>query len=134
MGINTLRYKLLAFGIGAAFAGLGGAMFSARNQFTNPQDYALIVSINVLAVVIVGGMGSIPGVIVGAFALKGIPEVLREFQSYRIILFAALLVVMMVLRPEGMWPSRRRRMEMHTESEEAEETPSAVSGYEEASA
>ena len=121
MGISTLRYKLLAFGIGAAFAGLGGVLFAARNQFTNPQDHVLLVSINVLAVVIVGGMGSIPGVILGAFVLKGVPEILREFQDYRIILFGMLLVTMMILRPEGLWPSRRRKLEMHISAQEAAE-------------
>ncbi len=126
MGINTLTYKLLAFGIGASFAGLGGALFAARNQFTNPQDHTLLVSINVLAVVIVGGMGSIPGVILGAFVLKGIPEILREFENYRIIIFAALLVVMMILRPEGILPSRRRRLEIHAEATELEELTSAA--------
>ncbi len=101
MGINTLRHKLLAFAIGAAFAGLGGVLFAARNQFTGPEDHNLMVSINVLSVVIVGGMGSIPGVIAGAFALKGLPEVLRQLENYRVMAFGALLVVMMILRPEG---------------------------------
>jgi ABC-type branched-subunit amino acid transport system permease subunit len=113
MGINTLRYKLLAFGIGAALAGLGGLLFASRNQFTGPEDHTLLVSINVLAVVIVGGMGSIPGVILGAFVLKGLPEILRQLEDYRILAFGALLVVMMILRPEGLWPSERRRMEIH---------------------
>ncbi len=121
MGINLLRYKLLAFGIGAAFAGLGGLIFASRNQFTSPDDLTLMVSINVLAVVIVGGMGSIPGVILGAFALKGLPEVLRELETFRIVAFGALLVVMMIVRPEGLWPSRRRRLEMHEVEAEAEE-------------
>lgn len=118
MGINTLRHKLLAFAIGAAFAGLGGAIFASRNQFTGPEDFNLMVSINVLCVVIVGGMGSIPGVIAGAFALKGLPEVLRELENYRVMFFGALLVVMMVLRPEGLIPSKRRRLEMQEIAEE----------------
>jgi branched-chain amino acid transport system permease protein len=114
-GINTIVHKLLAFSIGAAFAGLGGAIFASRNAFTGPEDHVLMVSINVLAVVIVGGMGSIPGVIAGAFVLKGLPEMMRQLEVYRILFFGALLVVMMIWRPEGMIPSRRRRMEMHTE-------------------
>lgn len=113
MGINTLQHKLMAFGIGAAFAGLGGVLFASRNQFTGPEDFNLMVSINVLAVVIVGGMGSIPGVIAGAFVLKGIPEILREMENYRIILFGMLLVIMMLIRPEGLFPSTRRKMEIH---------------------
>ena len=119
MGINTLQHKLLAFAIGAAFAGLGGALFASRNQFTGPEDHTLMVSINVLCLVIVGGMGSIPGVIAGAFVLKGLPEVLRQLENYRIVTFGALLVVMMIWRPEGLIPSSRRRMEMH----EAVQTP-----------
>jgi branched-chain amino acid transport system permease protein len=112
MGIDTLRYKLLAFAIGAAFAGVGGALFASRNQFTGPEDHTLMVSINVLCLVIVGGMGSIPGVILGAFVLKALPEILRQLEDYRILAFGALLVAMMVLRPEGLWPSTRRRLEM----------------------
>ncbi|MFZ6026428.1 MAG: ABC transporter permease subunit [Chloroflexota bacterium] len=113
MGIDVVRYKLLAFAIGAAFAGLGGALFASRNQFTGPEDHSLMVSINVVALIIVGGMGSIPGVIAGAFVLKGLPEMLRQLESYRILTFGALLVVMMLIRPEGLIPSRRRRLEMH---------------------
>jgi ABC-type branched-subunit amino acid transport system permease subunit len=117
MGINTLQHKLLAFAIGAAFAGLGGALFASRNQFTGPEDHTLMVSINVLCLVIVGGMGSIPGVIAGAFVLKGLPEILRQLENYRIVTFGALLVVMMILRPEGIIPSSRRRMEMQKQEE-----------------
>jgi branched-chain amino acid transport system permease protein len=127
MGINTLYYKLLAFGIGATFAGLGGVLYASRNQFTGPEDQTLLVSINVLAVVIVGGMGSIPGVIVGAFILKGIPELLRELDSYRIITFAALLVVMMILRPQGVWPSARRRLEVHEDDSPLPDKPNPSS-------
>jgi ABC-type branched-subunit amino acid transport system permease subunit len=120
MGINTLRYKLLAFGIGAALAGIGGLLAASRNQFTGPDEHTFLVSINVLAVVIVGGMGSIPGVILGAFVLKGVPEILRQLEDYRIITFGALLVVMMILRPEGLWPLARRRRELHEKEEEEE--------------
>lgn len=113
MGINTLFYKLMAFATGAAFAGLGGALFAARNQYTGPADHTLMVSINVLCLLIVGGMGSIPGVIVGAFVLKGLPEILRELDLYRLLVFGALLVIMMIIRPEGLWPAPRRRLELH---------------------
>jgi ABC-type branched-subunit amino acid transport system permease subunit len=117
MGINTLTQKLLAFAIGAAFAGLAGAIFASRNQFTGPEDFNLMVSINVVAVVIVGGMGNIFGVIAGALMLKGLPEVLRQLQDYRVLVFGALLVVMMLWRPAGLIPSSRRKMEVEKESE-----------------
>ena len=111
MGINTLSQKLLAFAIGAAFAGLGGVIFASRNQFTGPEDYNLMVSFNVLASVIVGGMGSLPGVVGGAFTLKGIPEILRDLENYRVLAFGALLVVMMLIRPAGLIPTSRQKME-----------------------
>jgi ABC-type branched-subunit amino acid transport system permease subunit len=116
MGINTLTQKLLAFAIGAAFAGLGGAIFASRNQFTGPEDFNLMVSINVVAVVIVGGMGNIPGVIAGALVLKGLPEVLRQLQDYRVLVFGALLVAMMLWRPAGIIPSSRRKMEIEKDT------------------
>jgi branched-chain amino acid transport system permease protein len=108
-----MRYKLLAFAVGAAFAGLGGVIFASRNRFTGPEDFTLLVSINVLCLVIVGGMGSIPGVVLGALVLKGLPEALRQLQDYRMLVFGTLLVVMMILRPEGLWPSQRRKLELH---------------------
>jgi ABC-type branched-subunit amino acid transport system permease subunit len=113
MGVYTLKYKVLAFAIGAAFAGLGGAIFASRNQFTGPEDYTLLVSVNVLSLVIIGGMNSLPGVILGSLVLKGLPEILRQLDAYRILAFGALLIVMMILRPEGLWPSQRRAMELH---------------------
>lgn len=133
MGINTLYYKLLAFATGAAFAGVGGALFAARNQYTGPADHSLMVSINVLCLLIVGGMGSIPGVIIGAFVLKGFPEILRELELYRLLTFGGLLVVMMILRPEGLWPAPRRRLELHAEDSTmpaTEEHPPDISAEE----
>jgi ABC-type branched-subunit amino acid transport system permease subunit len=110
-GVNVQNYKLLALCIGAAFAGLAGGIFAARNQFTGPDDHNFMVSVNILSLVIVGGMNSIPGIILGAFTLKGLPEILREFETYRLLAFGALLVVMMLMRPEGLWPSARPNLE-----------------------
>jgi ABC-type branched-subunit amino acid transport system permease subunit len=130
MGINTFYYKLMAFATGAAFAGLGGALFAARNQYTGPADHTLMVSINVLCLLIVGGMGSIPGVIIGAFVLKGLPEILRELELYRLLVFGALLVIMMIIRPEGIWPAPRRRMELHEKELEILPTDDSLVGKE----
>lgn len=105
MGINLVQTKLTAFAIGAAFAGLGGVLFAARQRNIYPNDFRLDVSIEVLSLVIIGGMGSIPGVIMGAIALIGVPEVLRELATYRILVFGALLVAMIILRPEGLLPA-----------------------------
>jgi ABC-type branched-subunit amino acid transport system permease subunit len=110
-GVDVQKYKLLALCIGAAFAGLAGGIFAARNQFTGPNDHTLMVSINVLSVVIVGGLNSIPGIILGSFALRGLPELLRELETYRLLVFGALLVFMMLVRPEGLWPSSRPNLE-----------------------
>jgi branched-chain amino acid transport system permease protein len=120
MGIYTLKYKLLAFAIGAAFAGFSGVISASRNRFTGSEDFTLVVSINVICLVIIGGMGSIPGVVVGALVLKGLPEILRELDEYRMLIFGMLLVVMMIVRPEGLWPSQRRRMELHRDDEPVE--------------
>lgn len=110
-GINVQNYKLLALCVGAAFAGLAGGIFAARNQFTGPDDHGFMVSVNVLSLVIVGGMNSVPGIILGAFTLKGLPEILREFESYRLLAFGGLLVLMMLIRPDGLWPAIRPNLE-----------------------
>jgi branched-chain amino acid transport system permease protein len=115
MGVHILKYKLLAFTIGASFAGIGGAVFAARQGSIFPENFSLMVSINVLCLIIIGGMGSIPGVILGAVVLIGLPEVLREVQQYRMLAFGALLVAMMIFRPAGFIPSARRRVEFKGE-------------------
>ena len=105
MGINLVKTKLLAFAIGAAFSGMSGAIFAAKLSSVFPHSFNLMVSINVLCLIIVGGMGSLPGVVVGALVLVGLPELLREFAEYRMLMYGALLIVMMIARPEGFWPS-----------------------------
>jgi branched-chain amino acid transport system permease protein len=112
-GVNTTKYKLLAFALGATFGGLAGALYAVRIGTVFPQDLNIIVSINALALIILGGIGSIPGVIVGAIVLVGLPELLREFSEYRLLLYGAVLVAMMILRPEGFLPNRSRRAELH---------------------
>lgn len=120
MGVDTTRAKLLAFGAGAFFAGLGGAIYASRQQHIFPDDFTLLVSINALALIIIGGLGSIPGVIIGSIVLIGLPEVLRPIADYRLLAYAALLVVMMLVRPEGLIPSARRRSEVHERDPEME--------------
>jgi branched-chain amino acid transport system permease protein len=115
MGINLISIKLLAFGSGAAFAGLSGAVYAARQVNIFPDNFALDVSINVLSLIIIGGIGSIEGVVLGSIALIGLPEILRSVSEYRIIAFGALLVVMMVIRPEGFLPSTRRARELRAD-------------------
>ncbi|HEX6141048.1 MAG TPA: leucine/isoleucine/valine transporter permease subunit [Candidatus Limnocylindria bacterium] len=112
-GINTTKYKLLAFSLGATFGGLAGALYAVRIGSVFPQELNIIVSINALALIILGGIGSIPGVIVGSVVLVGLPELLREFSEYRLLVYGIVLVAMMLLRPEGLLPNRSRRAELH---------------------
>jgi branched-chain amino acid transport system permease protein len=121
MGINLVNTKLLAFATGAAFSALAGAIFASKLTSIYPHSFNLLVSINVLAVIIVGGLGSIPGVIVGALVLVGLPELLREFAEYRLLVYGAVLVFMMLRRPEGLVPEARRKLELHEEEGPAAE-------------
>jgi branched-chain amino acid transport system permease protein len=115
MGINLVLTKLLAFSTGALFAGLAGTLGAAKLTSVYPHSMTFIVSINVLVLIIIGGMGSIPGVFVGALVLVGLPGILTEFQEYRLWFYGAALVFMMLTRPEGLWPEARRRRELHEE-------------------
>jgi branched-chain amino acid transport system permease protein len=107
MGVNTLRIKLLAYALGAIFGGLAGAFFAARMRFVSPESFTFIESAMVLAMVVLGGMGSIPGVILGALALIALPEVFRGFELYRMFVFGGVMALMMLFRPKGLWPAKR---------------------------
>ena len=121
MGISIIKTKLLAFALGAAVGSFGGMFFAAKIGSVFPNSMILLVSILVLALIVLGGMGSIPGVIVGAIVLVGLPEILREFVEYRLLVYGGVLVAIMILRPEGLFPSARRRRELHEEElEEAQ--------------
>lgn len=127
MGIHLVNTKLLAFATGAAFAGLSGAIFAAKLGSIFPHSFNLIVSINVLSLIIVGGIGSLPGVVAGAFILVGMPELLREFADYRMLMYGALLVAMMLVKPEGFVPEATRRRELHEEEEAADALAAEIS-------
>lgn len=119
MGINLVATKLLAFATGAAFSGLSGSILAIKLGTIYPHSFAFLISINVLALIIVGGLGSIPGVFIGALFLAAMPELLREFSEYRLLIYGALLVVMMQVRPEGFWPEETHKREFHETTQEA---------------
>jgi branched-chain amino acid transport system permease protein len=108
MGIDKTKTKLSAFALGATWAGMGGVVFAAKTTFINPASFTIWESIIILCVVVLGGMGSILGVIFGALVLILLPEYLRAFSEYRMLLFGAILVIMMVFRPGGIVSNVRR--------------------------
>jgi branched-chain amino acid transport system permease protein len=108
MGIDKARTKLTAFALGATWAGMGGVLFAAKTTFVNPASFTIWESIIILCIVVLGGMGSIVGVIAGALVLILLPEYLRAFSEYRMLAFGILLVVMMVFRPGGIVSDVRR--------------------------
>jgi len=123
MGVNTLRMKLLAFAIGGGVASFAGVIQATFNNFISPAAFQVDVSITVLAMVVLGGMGNIVGAILGAAAIYLVPEVMRdpnvvgqtvarEAEIYRTLVFGALLVIMMIFRPQGILPSKRRAREL----------------------
>lgn len=115
LGINIVTVKLSAFVIGASLASFGGALFASKIGAIFPNSFSIVVSIIVLVIIIVGGMGSLPGVAVGALVIQGIPQLLREFEEYQFLLYGTLLIYMMLAKPEGLVPSRRRARELHQE-------------------
>lgn len=106
MGIDTSRAKLLAFTLSAATGGVAGAIFAAKVGTVFPNSFTVFISINVLSLIIVGGIASNPGIVVGAIVLIGMPELLREFSEFRFLLYGALLILMMIKRPQGLIPSK----------------------------
>jgi branched-chain amino acid transport system permease protein len=112
-GVNTTNYKLLAFALGASVGCLGGAVFVTHLASVFPGTFSILVSITALSIIILGGMGSIPGVVVGSLALIGLPELLREFAEFKLLVYGGVLVIMMLARPEGLVPDVTRRRELH---------------------
>lgn len=108
MGVQTLKFKLWAFSIGAGIGGMGGVLFASKVGFISPDNFPLTLSVMFLAIVVLGGSGNIPGVVIGALAISYIPERLRGFSEYRVLIFGAALVIMMNIRPQGLLPRRVR--------------------------
>ncbi len=102
VGINTTLYKIQAFAIGSFCAGVGGALFAHTTTFIQPTDFGFMKSVDILSIVVLGGLGSIPGTIIGAIVLTAAPEVLRPLSNYRMMVYGLLLVVIMIFRPHGL--------------------------------
>jgi branched-chain amino acid transport system permease protein len=115
MGVSTTKFKLLAFALGGAIGSMGGALFAVSIGWLTPASFEITVSITALAVVIIGGLGSIPGVLVGALVLIGLPGLLREFEEYQPLIYGGALVAIMILRPQGLIPNVRRSRELEEE-------------------
>ncbi|MCF8160119.1 MAG: ABC transporter ATP-binding protein [Polaromonas sp.] len=128
MGINTRNLKLLAFGMGATFGGVSGAMFASFQGFISPESFSLMESIMIVAMVVLGGIGHLPGVVLGAIALSALPEVLRyvagplqnltdgrlDASILRQLLIALAMIIVMLLRPRGLWPSPEHGKSLQT--------------------
>ena len=134
MGINTRNLKLLAFGMGATFGGVSGVMFATFQGFVSPESFSLQESVMIVAMVVLGGIGHIPGVVLGAVLLTVLPELLRYIgplqqalfgqvlvdpSDLRMLLFGMALVLVMIFRPEGVWPSPRRARELRPDNPDA---------------
>lgn len=119
LGLNPMRIKLSAFTLGAMFAGFGGAFFAARQGIVNPESFTFIESALILAIVVLGGMGSQLGVIIAAVLLTVLPELAREFAEYRMLIFGLVMVLMMVWRPQGLLPMARHHIQLPDQKPQA---------------
>ena len=112
MGVPTFKFKIVSFVMGASIGGLAGVMFAAQTTSITPVNFPFILSALILCAVVLGGSGNLLGVILGAFLIAWLPERFRGFEEYRVMVFGAALVIMMIIRPEGLLPSRQRRAEL----------------------
>jgi branched-chain amino acid transport system permease protein len=121
MGVHGFKFKLWAFAMGAALGGLSGILFASRQGFIDPNQFSVVVSITFVAAVVMGGAGNMLGVAVGAILLVYLPERFRDLQEYRPFFVGLALVIIMIFRPQGLIPSRRRSRELADRAEEAPE-------------
>ncbi|HWR04877.1 MAG TPA: branched-chain amino acid ABC transporter permease [Humidesulfovibrio sp.] len=116
MGIDNTRAKLMAFALGATLASVMGVVFAAKTTFINPASFTFMESAMILAIVVLGGMGSVLGVILGAFLLILLPEYMRAFSEYRMLIFGATMILVMVFRPQGLIRAKRKVYKINTEA------------------
>lgn len=110
-GIDVRYYKLLAFVLGAGLAGIAGNIYASKLMIVSPESFNFMESCMLFCIVLIGGMGSIPGIIIGSAAVSLFPEIFRAFARYRMLIFGAAMVIMMVFRPGGIWPRKRGSVE-----------------------
>jgi len=110
-GIDVRYYKLLAFVLGAGLAGVAGNIYASKLMIVSPESFDFMESCMLFCIVLIGGMGSIPGVLIGAAAISLFPEVFRAFAQYRMLIFGSAMVMMMIFRPGGIWPRKRGAVE-----------------------
>lgn len=118
MGVDTVRVKLAAFVIGSAWAGIAGLLYAARYRVIAPENFSFLESVIVFCIVVLGGTGSVSGVFVGTLGMVVLPEVFRPLKDWRDAWLGLAMVIMMILRPAGLWPSRRLRLEIEAAAEE----------------
>ncbi|HDP36974.1 MAG TPA: branched-chain amino acid ABC transporter permease [Candidatus Atribacteria bacterium] len=113
-GIDVRYYKLLAFVLGAGLAGVAGNIYASKLMIVSPESFSFMESCMLFCIVLIGGMGSIPGVLIGAAAISLFPEMFRTFAQYRMLIFGAAMVVMMIFRPGGIWPRKRGAVKLES--------------------
>lgn len=126
MGVNAFKFKLWAFAIGAALGAIAGLLFASKQSYVEPTGFALNLSFLFVAMVVIGGSGNMVGAMLGAFLITYLPERFREFQDWRPFAFGLAMVAVMVLRPQGLVPSRRRAREFEDRKHEAQEAAADV--------
>lgn len=117
MGIHTIKMKLLAFAIGASFAGLAGVFFGSKMGFVSPESFIFMESVLIVSMVVLGGMGSMRGVVLGAVLITVLPELFRNFSQYRFLIFGCVMILIMLVRPQGLIPDPRHTRELHPEKQ-----------------
>ena len=113
-GIDVRYYKLLAFVLGAGLAGVAGNIYASKLMIVSPESFSFMESCMLFCIVLIGGMGSIPGVLIGAAAISLFPEFFRTFAQYRMLIFGAVMVIMMIFRPGGIWPRKRGAIKLES--------------------
>lgn len=118
MGIDTVRVKLTAFVIGSAWAALAGVLYASRYRVIAPENFSFMESVIIFSIVVLGGTGSIPGIFVGTLGMVVLPEIFRPLKDWRDAWLGVAMVLMMIVRPAGLWPSQRTRLESSSDKEE----------------